>query len=259
MRVLVTGSTGQLGNCLKKIAGSYPHFKFFFYNSQELDITNRLDVKKVFTTVKPQYCINTAAYTNVEMAETEPEIAYLVNAKAVEYLAKECLLHETILVHISTDYVFDGEKKQPYVENDPVNPLNQYGKSKLAGEVLINTLLTSFYIIRTSWLYSEYGKNFYKTIAQKAKTENKLWVTNSQMGCPTNANNLAFFIMKVLETKPNYGTLHFCDGIAMTWFDFAVKIVNEIGLQNQVEVLVNNQLNTKAIRPAYSVLKNTNL
>lgn len=259
MRVLVTGANGQLGNCLKKIAGSYPHFQFFFYNSPELDITNRLALEKVFASTKPQYCINTAAYTNVELAETEPEKAFLVNATAVEYLAKECLKHNTVLVHISTDYVFDGEKKQPYIENDPVNPLNLYGKSKLAGEVFIQTLLSSYYIIRTSWLYSEFGKNFYKTIAQKAKNENKLWVTNRQTGCPTNANNLAFFIMKVLETKPTYGILHFCDGIAMTWFDFAVKIVKEIGLENKVEVVPINQLKTNAQRPAYSVLKNSTI
>lgn len=259
MRVLVTGANGQLGSCLKKIAGSYQHFQFFFYSSRELDITNKLDVEKIFVTVKPQYCINTAAYTNVELAETEPEKAYLVNAKAVEYLAKECLKQHTVFVHISTDYVFDGEKKQPYIENDPVNPLNEYGKSKLAGEVFIKTQLSSYYIIRTSWLYSEFGKNFYKTIAQKAKTENTLWVTNSQTGCPTNANNLAFFIMKVLETKPGYGILHFCDGIAMTWYDFAVKIVKKIGLENQVKVLINNQLITKAQRPAYSVLKNSKI
>ena len=161
MKVLVTGSNGQLGKSFKDNLQGIDISNFLFLSSSELDITNEYQLKRFFENNKLDYVVNCAAYTNVELAEEEEEKCFLVNATAVKYLAEQCLLHDVILIHISTDYVFDGNKQTPYEETDATNPLNSYGRSKLKGEELIDSILNKYFIIRTSWLYSkDHGNNF---------------------------------------------------------------------------------------------------
>ncbi|MDO6471593.1 dTDP-4-dehydrorhamnose reductase [Maribacter sp. 1_MG-2023] len=254
-KVLVTGANGQLGLCLQKIAPKYKELKFVFKNSKDLDITNKEQMSSFFAVDDFDYCINCAAYTNVEQAEKTPDIAYEVNAKGVKNLALVCRENNTSLIHISTDYVFDGEKKEPYTVDDQPNPINEYGKSKLLGEKYIQEIMEDYLIIRTSWLYSEFGKNFYTTIWEKAKAGENLSVTDEQIGCPTNANNLALHIVEKLTQNNNFGIDHFTDNYSCTWFDFAQKILIEHGLQMSVQLRRDKNYRTFARRPLNSVLK----
>ncbi len=251
-KILVTGSTGQLGMCIQKIRKDFSQIQFTFTTSKELDITNNALINKYFESNKFDYCINCAAYTNVDQAERKPEKAFAVNVEGVKNIAEACRDNNTNLIHISTDYVFDGKKQTPYTTNDIPNPINEYGRSKLKGELYIQEILKTYFIIRTSWLYSEFGNNFYKTILEKSKTEKVLYITDEQIGSPTNANNLAQFIMKFIKSNNSfYGVYHFTDGEAMTWFDFAKKIVKENKLN--MEVIAKNYA-TFAKRPKNSVL-----
>ncbi|WP_396632689.1 dTDP-4-dehydrorhamnose reductase [Maribacter sp. R86514] len=252
--VLVTGANGQLGQCLQKIAPNYKELTFVFKNSKDLDITNKNQMNSFFAEDDFDYCINCAAYTNVEQAEKTPDIAYEVNAEGVKNLALVCIENDTFLIHISTDYVFDGEKKEPYTVNDIPNPINEYGKSKLLGEKYIEEIMEDYLIIRTSWLYSEFGKNFYTTILEKAKAGENLLVTDEQIGCPTNANNLALHIVEKLTQNNNFGIEHFTDGYSCTWFDFAKKILLENNLTDKVQLEKVKNYRTFARRPKNSVL-----
>jgi dTDP-4-dehydrorhamnose reductase len=254
-RILVTGSNGQLGKCLQKIAGNYNSLDFKFLDSKGLDITNVKSVNSAFKSGNYDYCINCAAYTNVEQAEKTPERAFAVNADGVNNIATACKNNNVVLIHISTDYVFDGKKEGAYYVDDIPNPINEYGRSKLAGENYIQKILDKYYIIRTSWLYSEYGNNFYKTIINKAHTERVLYITDEQTGCPTNANNLAKYILNFITSQnTKYGLYHFTDGKAMTWYDFAKKILIEGNLDKKVRVEKAKNYRTFAARPANSVL-----
>lgn len=254
-KVLVTGANGQLGQCLQKIAPSYKKLNFIFNGSKELDITNILEIEGAFVKGNFDYCINCAAYTNVEQAEKTPDIAYKVNAEGVKNLANVCKSYNTTLIHISTDYVFDGEKDEPYTVKDVPNPINEYGKSKLLGEKHIQEIMDNYCIIRTSWLYSEFGKNFYTTILKKAKAGENLSVTDEQLGCPTNANNLALHIVEKLIQNNNFGIEHFTEDYSCTWFDFAEKILIEHELEKTVQLHRDKNYRTFARRPVNSVLK----
>lgn len=240
-KVLVTGANGQLGQCLQKIAPSYKELNVIFKSSKELDITDILGIEEAFVKGNFNYCINCAAYTNVEQAEKTPDIAYKVNAEGVKNLANVCKRYNTTLIHISTDYVFDGEKDEPYTVKDVPNPINEYGKSKLLGEKHIQEIMDNYCIIRTSWLYSEFGKNFYTTILKKAKTDDILRISNTQLGYPTNAMNLGEFIIGEIKLNEfKYRVYHFTDKIEMTWYQFAVKIINDKKLSNKVVIFDNN-------------------
>lgn len=255
IEVLVTGANGQLGKSIQKLAPDYPALHFVFKNSKKLDITDTRNVAEVFAQSKFDYCINCAAYTNVEQAEREPEKAFLVNAEGVKNLALACSSFNVTLIHISTDYVFDGEKETPYKPTDKPNPINIYGTSKLKGENYVKEILKKYFIIRTSWLYSEFGKNFYKTVLQKAKIEKVLHITDSQIGCPTKAGHLAKFILKKIQTDDtDFGIHHFTDNKVMTWYDFAILILNENGLGNTVKVVRSNNYTSFAKRPKNSAL-----
>jgi len=254
--VLVTGANGQLGQCLQKLAPFYKELDFIFKNSTDLNITEILEIEQLFANHRFDYCINCAAYTNVEQSEITPEIAFKVNAEGVKNLALTCKKHQTFLIHISTDYVFDGEKDEPYTVDDIPNPINEYGKSKLMGEKYIQELMDDFSIIRTSWLYSEFGKNFYKTILQKAQEGLKIKVTDNQLGCPTNASNLARYILDlIINDKKTHGIHHFTGPETMTWFDFAYKILKENGLLNKTSLEINHNIISETKRPKYSVLR----
>ncbi|MFV8225328.1 dTDP-4-dehydrorhamnose reductase [Christiangramia aquimixticola] len=254
-KILVTGSNGQLGQCFRKYSSQYPEFEFLFCSSKELDITKEEVVRSYFEKQQIDICINTAAYTNVEQAENEKEKAFLVNAEAAGILAGTCKEYRTELVHISTDYVFDGRSKSSYSETDEVNPINVYGASKLKGEENIQKTLDKYFIFRTSWLYSEFGHNFFNTIRKKAKENAELNITTSQLGTPTNANDLAKYVLKLLKNGSKaYGLYHFSNLGEATWFDFAQEIILGIGKIDDVNLKKTGFYKTLAVRPENSVL-----
>jgi len=255
MKVLVTGANGQLGRCLQDAAINWPDTEFLFASKEDLDLTNLNDIRSYFESNSIDHCINTAAYTNVEKAESDKDNAFLVNAEAVQNLSKICQEFNTVLWHISTDYVFDGTKGSPYVETDKTNPLNVYGASKLEGERRIASTMDRFYIIRTSWLYSQYGHNFYNSILRFSKERDQLTITTEQTGTPTNANDLAKAILSLMHTsQPMYGIYHFSNDGKGTWYDFAVAIIKAHGLDNRVKVDKTDYYPTFAKRPVYSVM-----
>ncbi len=259
-KVLVTGANGQLAKTIHKLCiQNDKEIDFTFVSKNDLDITEVEDIIKHLVHHNYDYCINCAAYTNVEEAEKNSEKAFKVNAESVKNLAKVCKESNTVLIHISTDYVFDGEKGEPYSTNDMPNPINEYGKSKLKGEIYIQDILEKYFIVRTSWLYSkEFGHNFYRTIIEKTKTEKKLFVTNNEKGCPTNTINLSNFLIDLIKTKSKkYGIKHFCDAVEMTWFDFAEKILKENKLLKKITLVGAKKYLTFARRPRNSVLINT--
>lgn len=258
MSILITGANGQLGHCLKAISGAFKE-NIIFKNSSELDLTNTKDLEGFFETETPTYCINCAAYTNVEAAEEKFDKAELVNHIAVKHLAKLCKKYQTILIHISTDYVFDGKKNMAYLESDATNPINNYGLSKLNSEIAIKKHCTNYFILRTSWLYSQYHNNFFNFVKDKIESKTKaISITTEQIGTPTNANDLAEFIVYLVNTNSNtFGLFHFSNLGELTWYDFSLEIkklynsdlsINPVGF-----------FKTKAQRPNYSVLDKTKL
>jgi dTDP-4-dehydrorhamnose reductase len=256
--ILVTGANGQLGLTIQELYAGNSAFNFMFTSKSELDITSKIDVEAFFEKHKFDYCINCAAYTNVEQAEKTPELANKINAEAVKNLAEVCKQSNTTLIHISTDYVFDGEKKEPYTIEDMPNPINEYGKSKLLGEQYIQEMLSNHFIIRTSWLYSKkYGKNFYRTILELAKTKRELTITTDQIGCPTNTESLVNYLIKlIINSNRAFGIHHFCDDKIMTWHDFAEHILSENKLINTTRLVKGSKYVTFAKRPKFSVLSN---
>ncbi len=258
-RILVTGAAGQLGLSIQDIHANYPDFVFVFKGSDQLDITDVENVEETIGSGNYDFVINCAAYTNVDQAEKTPEIAFKVNAEAVKNIALACKKHEVVLIHISTDYVFDGEKGEPYTVDDIPNPINAYGKSKLKGEEYVQEILTDYFIVRTSWLYSKkHGKNFHKTILAKAKKKEVLYITDEQIGCPTDAVNLAKHSVEFIFFKSKeYGIQHFTDNEVMTWYGFAQKILEKNGLQNNVRLERAKSYCTFVLRPKNSVLKNS--
>ncbi|KAB5488851.1 MULTISPECIES: dTDP-4-dehydrorhamnose reductase [Flagellimonas] len=255
-RILVSGSAGQMGQTLKELTPFVKEMFFDFRDSSDANITDQETLKKIFQQGNYDYCINCAAYTNVEQAEKTPEPAFAVNAEGAKNLAKACKDHGVTLIHISTDYVFDGTKEGPYTVEDATNPINEYGKSKLKGEQYIRELLDKHYIIRTSWLYSKkYGHNFYRTILKKVSEGEELCITDEQKGCPTNTETLVKFILEniLMENKP-FGTYHVTDGKPMTWYDFAKQILDEKGLTDKVNLVLATNYRTFAKRPKNSIL-----
>jgi dTDP-4-dehydrorhamnose reductase len=255
MKILITGSSGQLGQCLQKHSSILIGAEFLFETYESLDISSRSSVSVFFDQHQPQYCINCAAYTNVEAAEDHEDVAFQVNAEAAKHLAASCKKHNTILIHISTDYVFDGQKFSPYSETDPVKPINIYGATKLQGETAISETMENFLILRTSWLYSEYGHNFFNTILKKAEEGSDLNITTEQVGTPTNANDLAKFILNFIHVESKaYGLYHYSNQGEASWYDFARLILEETQLDKKVELMATFSYPTKATRPKFSVL-----
>lgn len=255
-KVLVTGANGQLGKAIQELnANNAKGLDFVFVSKSELDITNLDDLKIFFDKNSFDYVINCAAYTDVEQAEKTPKIAYKVNAEGVKHIAEICLEHNTVLIHISTDYVFDGKKSTPYSEDDLPNPINEYGKSKLAGEQYLQKVLKKYFIIRTSWLYSEFGKNFLKRIFSRLETTKTLTITTSEVGTPTNANDLAECITElIVSTVPQYGIYNYSNNGKATWYDFAEEALRISGKLEQIKLEKTDNYSTFAARPKYSVL-----
>ena len=249
-RVLVTGANGQLGLALEDAAKD-PRLEIVFMDKSALDITNAEAIKEVFDKQSFDVCINAAAYTDVDGAETNKALAYAINATAVENLAKVCKHHECWLIHISTDYVFDGTLDRPYTPSDTPNPLNVYGASKLAGEQAIQAVGGTYSIVRTSWLYSHYGNNFYTKLLAQVNAGKTLRVTADQKGCPTRAEYLAtHLITGIANQQLAKGISHYCGNEVMTWLEFARSL-----FKNHVIYEAKNISPNKIIRPKAVVLK----
>ena len=254
-KILVTGANGQLGQCLQKISSQFEEFEFIFTDSETLDITNKEEVNDFFWQNAPDFCINAAAYTAVDLAETEVEKAFLVNADGTENLAEACAENNAQFIHVSTDYVFDGENNLAYTEEDFTNPLGVYGASKLAGDELALEVNPCSVILRTSWVYSEFGKNFVKTMLSLFATKEELNVVADQFGQPTNANDLAEAIMKIIKSeKITPGIFNFSNLGRISWFDFAEKIAELSDAKIKFNAIETSQYPTPAKRPKNSVL-----
>ncbi len=255
--ILVTGANGQLGNEVRKAAKSLPKFNFHFTSRAELSLKNPDELQSAFDG-QYHYCINCAAYTAVDKAEEQEEEAFAINATAVETLGILSKAHRTKLIHISTDYVFDGNSESPWKEEDKVSPLNVYGRSKLKGEELLLNKNPNALIIRTSWVYSSFGNNFVKTILRLCAGKDTLNVIDDQYGCPTYAANIAGVIFQAIrqseEGQQLSGILHYCDDGATTWFNFALAIRDLAGLSCDIQPIHAAQYKTAAQRPKYSVL-----
>ena len=254
-KILVTGANGQLGQCLQKISSQFEEFEFIFTDSETLDITNKEEVNDFFWQNAPDFCINAAAYTAVDLAETDVEKAFLVNADGAENLAEACSENNAQFIHVSTDYVFDGENNLAYTEEDFTNPLGVYGASKLAGDELALEVNPCSVILRTSWVYSEFGKNFVKTMLSLFATKEELNIVADQFGQPTNANDLAQAIMKIIKSeKITPGIFNFSNLGRISWFDFAEKIAELSDAKIKLNAIETSQYPTPAKRPKNSVL-----
>ena len=255
MKILITGAKGQLGKCIKDAAVNYPEFDFLFATRELLNIESEESISEIFKNNQFDYCVNAAAYTNVEKAESDQENAFLTNAEGVKELAKHCKENNTTLIQISTDYVFDGKKGSPYTEEDKTNPLNVYGASKLKGEKYVKEICKAYYILRTSWLYSQYGHNFYNTVLRFAKEGKPLTVTTEQTGTPTNANDLAEAILAIIKSNSKkYGIYNFSNQGEATWYDFAKEILTQTNQLTESNLAKTDYYRTFAARPSYSVL-----
>lgn len=260
--VLVTGANGQLGSELKLVAARYPSFHFIFVTRNELAIDDHDAVQKYFAGHDISYCINCAAYTAVDKAESDTANAFLINAEAAGNLAKACKEHQVQFIHISTDYVFDGNSTRPYKETDLTNPLGVYGASKRKGEELALQNDPSAIIIRTSWLYSSFGNNFVKTMLRLMKERETLPagrqginVVNDQFGCPTYAADLADAIMKIISSgikKP--GIYHFSNAGITTWYGFATAIKELSNSNCKVNPVTTAGYPTPTKRPGYTAM-----
>lgn len=255
--IVVTGANGQLGNELKAIAPQFGEYRFLFVTKEELAIEDIDAVKKYFSTNTPAYCINCAAYTAVDKAETEKNKVFLINAEAVGNLATACKQHNVQLIHISTDYVFDGTAKQPYKETDDTCPINTYGKSKLKGEELALLNDPSTIIIRTSWVYSSFKSNFVKTMLRLMKEKDSINVVNDQYGSPTYAADIATAIMKIIssgKSREMPGIYNYTNAGITNWYEFALAIKELSGSNCIVNPVTTAQYPTAAKRPLYSAL-----
>jgi len=264
MVVIVTGANGQVGQSLQFISPNYPDIQFVFCDSKVLDITNLNNINQVFEQYKPNYCINTAAYTTVDKAESEPEKAHLINVIGPKNLAEVCKKFDTTLLHISTDFVFDGTKKTPYIEEDIPNPTGVYGKTKLDGEKAIQETWHKYFIIRTSWVYSQFGNNFMKTMLRLALERDKLSVVNDQIGTPTHAVDLAQALMSIItkcqtELVGVFGIYNFSNEGQCSWYDFAKKIFEINNININLQPIPTVSYPTPAKRPSYSVLDKTKI
>lgn len=256
--ILVTGAAGQLGSEFGPLQTAYPQYHFLFASKDILPIENAAVLKNYFESHPIDYCINCAAYTAVDKAETEKEKAFLINATAAGNLSAVCKQYNTPLIHISTDYVFDGKAAEPYKETDRVHPLNIYGASKLRGEELVLQHHDKALVIRTSWVYAGSGSNFVKTMLRLMRERETINVVNDQFGSPTAAADLAAAIMFIIEKLPGYDfkhrIFHYSNKGCISWYDFAAAIKELSGSRCTVNPIPTSQYPTPAKRPARSVL-----
>jgi dTDP-4-dehydrorhamnose reductase len=254
-KILVTGANGQLGSELKYWAAKYNMFEYVLADRAQLDVTKKEEVIYLFDQHKFDYVINCAAYTAVDKAETEKDLAYKINVDAAACLADACKAYNAKLVHISTDFIFDGTIARPLLETDKANPLSVYGASKWEGEELVAKTLPHSLIIRTSWVYSSYGSNFVKTVLRLCRERDTLNMIYDQVGTPTYARDLARFILDMLANDNWHdGVYNYSNEGVCSWYDFAIAIRDFAGLTTQINPIETHQYPTPAIRPKYSVL-----
>lgn len=261
MNVLVLGCNGQLGRCLSDQLKS-KDCEVFYVSRDQLDITEFERTKKKIVETSPDIIINAAAYTAVDKAEVDQTSANLINHLAVKNIAEICNQLECWLIHVSTDYVFDGSAKTAYKENDQTNPQSVYGETKLNGELKIKASGCKYIIIRTSWVFSEYGNNFLKTMLRLGAERDDVSVVGDQIGCPTYAQDLARSIVEMLpklNSRRHNGIYHYCGDQPCSWYDFATTIfdqatINNIKTPNLVKLISTSDFPTPALRPAFSVL-----
>lgn len=281
MVVLVTGANGQLGQALQSLVENYSSIDFIFCSSSDLDITNLENCKNIFNQYKPNFCINTAAYTAVDKAESEPEKAFNINVNGAENLAIVCKEYNVTLLHISTDFVFDAyfangiafydrelrlplKSKLGLQETDVPFPSGIYGLTKLQGEQAVQAIWEKHFIIRTSWVYSEFGNNFLKTMLRLSSERDSLSVVNDQIGTPTYAVDLAEALLTIIQSPiihhpSSFGIYNFSNEGKCSWYDFAKEIFNQKEIQIDLKPILTLDYPTPAKRPAYSVLDKTKI
>ncbi|QTF09273.1 dTDP-4-dehydrorhamnose reductase [Brenneria izadpanahii] len=258
MKILLTGANGQLGRCFQDRLPA--DWQIWATDTADLDITDYAKVLSAVKEFQPDAIVNAAAYTAVDKAESEPELAALVNKTGPENLARAAKEVGARLVHVSTDYVFDGNATVPYVETDKTNPLGVYGKTKLDGEIAVSHVLPEAIIIRTAWVFSEYGNNFVKTMLRLAKDRDELGIVADQRGCPTYAGDIAQAIIDLLKQNADGGIYHFCGDEEVSWCEFAEFIFDNaisLGVLKKsiiVNGITTDQYPTPAKRPSYSTL-----
>lgn len=253
MRILITGATGQLGTELCHLLDE-KSISYIGTGSKDLDITDESAVNDFFLENKPEVVFHCAAYTAVDAAEEEPGKTqnYKVNVNGTENIAKACKSVGAKMIYISTDYVFDGKSKEMYTEESKTNPMNEYGRAKLAGEQAVSKILDDYYIIRTSWVFGKYGKNFVYTMLNLAKTHDHLTVVNDQMGRPTWTRTLAEFMLYAVQNKIPYGLYQLSNEGSCTWYEFAKEILKDKDIE--IEPVTSEEYPQKAYRPRHSVM-----
>ncbi len=257
MKILITGAKGQLGNELRLLGTYFPDYELIFTDVDELDISDMQAVSAFFEKLQPDVVVNCAAYTAVDKAEKEPDLALKINALAVRNLSNACGEFDALLVHVSTDYIFNGKGHRPYVETDTPAPGSSYGKSKYAGETQMQSNCKNGIILRTSWLYSAFGNNFVKTILKYGKERGNLNVVFDQIGCPTYAKDLASVILEIIpKLKDHQGVeiFHYANEGVASWYDFAKTIIEFSGIQCTINPIETKDYPLPAPRPFYSVL-----
>ena len=261
MRIAVIGKSGQLARSLQYVSKASTH-ELHFIGQSEIDIVSRASVEGRLATIQPEVLINCAAYTAVDAAEGDPEGAERLNASAVQNLVEVCTALNIFLIHVSTDYVFDGTSSKPYREEDNCNPKSVYGHSKRRGELDVLNADRPGVVVRTSWLYSTFGKNFYKTIRQRVESKAALKVVNDQYGVPTSALDLARALLYLAENHNKIQQpeiFHISNTGPTTWYDFSVAIGKAIDPNHAIEPVNSTAFVTKAKRPSYSVLSTEKL
>lgn len=257
MKILITGANGQLGRDLLHIL-STKNVDVYGYRREELDVTRIDVVREILFQVRPQVIVHTAAYTHVDQAEQESEQAYAVNVKGSRHIAAVAEEIGAKLCYVSTDFVFDGQQRIPYLESDQTNPLSVYGKSKYEGEECTKLLCAKHFIVRTAWIYGSHGQNFVKTMLNLAQDREEISVVSDQMGSPTYTLDLAECIYELILTE-HYGTYHVSNSGQCTWYDFAQAIFEESGINLNVKPITTHAFGSKAPRPSYSVLDHQHL
>lgn len=253
--IIVFGASGQLGQCIKNVVGLNHIDNVIFLSEAEADILDTENLEKIFSKYKPAYAINCAAYTAVDKAEDDTEVAHKVNVTGAENLAVKSKAHGAVLIHISTDFVFKGDVSHPLTETDEAKPVGVYGQTKLDGELAVAAALNEHFIIRTGWLYSEYANNFAKTMLKLGAERDELNIVADQVGTPTYAIDLAAFIFTIINSGSKaYGTYHYSNEGVTSWFDFARAIFDISGTKVKANPIRTDQYPTRAKRPSYSVM-----
>lgn len=266
-KILVTGSNGQLGMELRQLAPAHPSYSFIFTTREQMPLEDPAAIHALIDNLKPDYLVNCAAYTAVDRAESDRPMAFLVNGEAPGTMAAACARNNAVMIHISTDYVFNGQSDRPYRESDATDPVNLYGASKLEGEKNVLRELPSSIIIRTAWVYSEFGKNFVRTMLRLMNEKEQIGVVSDQYGTPTYAADLASAVISIIQTLgqdsspvPGHsGIFHFSNEGRISWYEFAVAIAKLSGTSCRVNPISTKEFPTPAKRPSYSVLDKTKI